>query len=701
MAQEIVLGDKARENWYRYQYCRDEGHHQFVQKARRCEDFFAGQQWDAQDLANLRMSRRPAMTINKILSTVDHMVGEQLYNRSSIGFRPARGLATSGIADSLTKVGMNISQANDLAYVRTDVFADGIITSRGFFDIRLNMNSNFMGDVVITRAPSDTVILDPDSSEYDPDSWQDVQTSRWVPLNDIRMFWGPEVARELDGIPANYSPYGDIDDDFIRTGTFGSGITNRHSRHSTWHPQGADKYYRILDRQHFEMVRSEVFVDAKLGEITPVPTTWRHNRISLYLEQNPNAFVLRKPVRRVRWTGSTGHITLHDHWSPYRHFTIVPYFPRLRSGRTIGVVEHLIGPQEILNKSRSQELHILSTSANSGWVVTQNNLVNMDEKQLEQKGAETGLVLVVKDPQGIEKIKPNQVPTGLDRVSFKAEEDMKNISGVSDALTGFAREDVSAKALKANQAVGGTSFAPMLDNLARTDKLLGRRILDLVQTFYVEPRLIHIIGTKPGQENETLNVNEVTPEGQILNNLTLGEYEVIITNEPERDSFEASQYDQAVEMRRDLGIPLKDSFIIRMSKLRDKEEIIADMSDQTPEEAAFDKELEQRTRAAELRKLEAEGMDREADATLKTVRAAKEQSELSRPGEDDLTPAQLGEAKLKMLESQQEHNNRLRELNLEFMFNIRELREKARLEVQVQKALPPPPKTQSKPQPSQ
>ena len=52
----------AREQWERYQYCRDRGHHDFVEKADACENFFAGNQWQAEDLAALRAARRPAVS---------------------------------------------------------------------------------------------------------------------------------------------------------------------------------------------------------------------------------------------------------------------------------------------------------------------------------------------------------------------------------------------------------------------------------------------------------------------------------------------------------------------------------------------------------------------------------------------------------------------------------------------------------------
>src|SRR5210317_766608 len=138
------FNDPARDNWYRYQYMRDAGHSEFVHKSQKCEAFVAGQQWDESDLAALRSSGRPALTINKLLSTVDHLKGEQLYNRASIAYRPARGMANAAVADALTKTHMNIAQANRLSWVRTDVFEDGLVTGRGFFDARIDINSNFM-----------------------------------------------------------------------------------------------------------------------------------------------------------------------------------------------------------------------------------------------------------------------------------------------------------------------------------------------------------------------------------------------------------------------------------------------------------------------------------------------------------------------------------------------------------------------------
>ena len=49
---------KASDVWVRYQYVRDNGHLDYVRKARQCEDFFSGLQWNPEDLSLLRAQRR-------------------------------------------------------------------------------------------------------------------------------------------------------------------------------------------------------------------------------------------------------------------------------------------------------------------------------------------------------------------------------------------------------------------------------------------------------------------------------------------------------------------------------------------------------------------------------------------------------------------------------------------------------------------
>jgi len=620
-----VDAQKATEQWMRYQYCRDRGHLQFIEKADTCEKFFAGEQWSPVDLNTLKLQRRPALTVNKIISTLSTVFGEQIYNRSETLFRPAAG-APNETAEALTKVFMQISQNNQLPWVRSDLFADGAIRSRGFVDIRMDFTDSLRGEVRITNLNSKNVVVDPDAEEYDPDSWNDIFITKWITPQDVAILYNEEDAEYLKTRDTSAYPYGY--DSIERTRDRFGGNQLLAGYYGILDPQFVRRNIRILDRQYHMLDKMLHFVDVETGDMRQVPADWDRNRIAALLEKAGGTIsTMKKLVKRVRWTVTADQVVLHDDWSPYKHFTVVPYFPHFRYGRTIGLVENLIGPQELLNKTLSQELHVINTSANSGWKVKKGALANMSVEELEQTGAATGLVLELDDINNADKISPNQVPTGLDRVSYKAEEHIKTISGVSDSMQGFDREDVAAKAISTKRQQGSQNQMKVMDNLERTDYLIARNTLDLVQQYYTEPRIINITHDDVTREVTTVSVNEVTPEGIINNDLTIGEYSIVITSQPYRASLEDSQFEQAVNLR-EIGIPIPDDVLIESSRLLRKADIVKKMAgDQESPEAQRKAQRQERLEEATAATAEADVMSKQADAKLK---AAKADAEIAR-----------------------------------------------------------------------
>lgn len=572
----------AHDQWQRYVYCRDRGHLDFVEKSDKCERFFCGDQWLSEDLANLRAARRPAMTINKILATLSIMFGEQIFNRTEVLFRPTKH-SPAEVADALTMVWQQISQNNQLSWLRSDVFADGIIRGRGFYDARLDFSDNTFGEVRITKINSKNVLIDPDAEEYDPDHWNDVITTKWLNPDDIEVLYSKDAAEELRG--RYKASVGSTDYTDMYRDSF-AGI--RQLNQSTGEGFQIGNNVRIIERQFRKLDKAEHFVDLLTGDMRPIPSDWDRNRIAAFMDKvGPQIGVTKKIVRRVRWVATAGDIVLHDDWSPYKRFTVIPYFPHFRYGRTIGVVENLIGPQEILNKVSSQELHIVNTTANSGWKVEENSLVNMSVEELETNGAQTGLVVEYrKGSQPPEKIQPNQPPSGLDRISMKAEEHIKTISNVSDSMMGFDRADVAAKAISYKQQRGAVSMSKMLDNLERTDWFLARHVLDIVQSYYSNERIVKITKDDFTNESAEIVVNGVDPiSGVITNDLTVGEYSIVITSSPYRASLEDSQFEQAKALR-ELGVPIPDSVLIENSRLLRRAEVLKAMQAQAESPAA-------------------------------------------------------------------------------------------------------------------
>lgn len=613
-----VNAEETYKTWVRYAYVRDNGHTKFMEKAAKCERFFAGDQWDPVDKAKLAAVKRPALTINKIISTVSNVMGEQIYNRAETSYRP-RNQATDDSATIMTKVFKQISDNNQLAWKRSDMFADGIITSRGYLDMRLTTRDSMQGEVQITKLNPKNVLPDPDAEDYDPDTWGEVFTTTWLTTDDVAVLYNKEDAELLRNRDNSAFPYG-YDSIQLNRDRFGELLNPLYA--GGYDQSNVLRNVRLIERQYRTLDKQKHFLSPETGDMRPIPEDFDRNRIAYFVEKF-GFQVVPKLVRRIKWLAMADNVLLHHDWSPYKHFTVIPYFPYFRHGKTIGLVENLIDSQDLLNKVTSQELHVVNTTANSGYKVKAGALVNMTVAELEQRGAETGIVLEVNgDPdKDVQKIQPNQVPQGLDRVSYKAEEHIKTISGVSDSMQGFDREDVAAKAIQEKKKSGSTNLVKPMDSLTRTDFIIARNALDLVQEFYTEARMIAITGDEATGETEQIAVNQVDQYGQIVNDLTLGEYGVVVTSVPARETLEDSQFEQAMAMR-EAGIQIPDSVLIDSSRLMNKKDIIKQMEgDQTSPEAQQQKALMLRGQSAEVLKLEGEAASKHADAQLKMTKA--------------------------------------------------------------------------------
>ena len=360
------------ENFYRYRYCAERGHYDFLAKAQKCEDFFKGNQWSPADLNTLAMQRRPALTINKVASTIATVQGEQIINRNEVLFRPSTG-GNSDTADALQKVWLQIAQNNQLPWVRSQVFDDGIIRSRGFYDVRLDFSDSMMGEVRITVQNSKNVVIDPDAEEYDPDSWADTFVTKWLTYQDIAILFDEADAELLRDRDISTFPYAYDSIDRVRDRFAGQALQG--SYYGVHDAVGVRRNIRVLERQFRQLVKQKHFVDTELGDMRPIPDDWDRNKIASVIQKAGNKIdVIDKQVKRIRWQVQADHVLLHDDWSPYKHFTLVPYFPQFRYGSATGIVEHLLGPQELLNKVSSQPLFAVVLMTCSSWLETLFNI---------------------------------------------------------------------------------------------------------------------------------------------------------------------------------------------------------------------------------------------------------------------------------------------------------------------------------------
>lgn len=583
-----ALDTVAAENWKRYQYGITRGHRAYTETARFLEGYYLGGlydgagklqpggHWSAADLQVLEDQRRPAYETNQTMPALNSAFGYQIANRLDISFRPRAGAATKNLAETRSKVAMQVANNNKLHWAESEVFQDGMIQQRGYFDVRMDFDDNAQGELRVDVLDPMDVIPDPDAKGYNPKTWSDVIKTRWLSLDEIEGDYGIEMRKkaEEENVYTGDRDFGEMgEDDGEERSKFA--LDSLSSSDSEY---GNDvRRVRIIDRQKWvrEVMNVAMFPGGDVRQLNG-------DEVPEVLEQlrQAGAIITKRRMKRVRWSVSTRCTTLHDDWSDYDRFTVVPYFPYFRRGQTRGMVDNAVGPQRILDKAISQAIHIVNSTANSGWQMEQNQLTNMSSRQLEEQGASTGLVLERKTgTPPLVKITPNAMPQGISELINIAATTLGEVT-VPPAMRGIGEGDEPGIAIQSRQHAAQQQLSVPLDNLARTRNLVADWIDYALGKYYTAERTFMITKTDPmtGKEIEDiLVINQFDPSsGTYLNDLTSGEYETVITEQPMQVTFENSQFTQSIEMRK-VGIALPDTAIVRKSNLSDKSEIIEQM----------------------------------------------------------------------------------------------------------------------------
>ena len=629
---DLETDQVVEKQWTSYTRARDAGHTEWVEEAREFDEYYYGDQWEDDIKTTLDAQGRPYHTVNLVLSTVNAVVGEYIKSRQDISFTPAGKGANQETSNALRFLFKQIALNNKSEQNEKTVFMDGLIQDRGYFYYYLDFSDNEDGEVrEIVLDPTD-VILDAGAKDYDPSTWNEVFISRWMTPEEIGVLYGVEFVEKVDLAAA--------------AGTFGHDSVEWESPNFSGDHYNSETFFqadpeetrkvkriRVIERQHRKLTRTAFFVDRPTGDMRRVPEGWDSERIKGFARLH-DLDLIWKPERRIRVTVTADRLLLHDDWSLFSKISIVPFFPYFRRGRPFGLVRNLISPQDMLNKVTSQELHVVNTTANSGWIFESGSLVNMDRDDLLTQGSKTGLVLEVAAGSANmpEKIQPNQIPTGLAEIGSKAGVFFREISGVNEAQLGIQRSD-SSKALESRRQGGQVQQEIIFDNLELTRSLRAELMLEMVQNYYTETRFLQILSKNEDGDEELSDlavnepvfyVDEETQEAieEIRNDLTLGEYSVVISKVPRRDTFDEALFDQLFQMR-EAGVQIPDFVLIENSQLPNRAEVaeiskqIAGLAAPSPEEIARGErlaDLEERLLTAQVMNEESQALERQSNA---------------------------------------------------------------------------------------
>lgn len=528
---------------------------QWYQNAKKSINYCLGDQWKKSDRAIVEGEGRPALTFNKIASIIQTVSGFQRQNRQDIKVVGVEG-GDEQIAEIMTLLIKNIMTRNYGEYKVSQMFTDGVMSSRGWIEAGVNYDDDpSVGKIEIFNGMYDELFPDPGYREYDLERDAEflIKRVRVTKARLLSLF--PEKERQIKAIQA-----GTAKDDFLGVGDVIVEDDRSERR----------QLFTLVICWYKKHEKKKYVVDLLSGESKELAGMSTRDQRNM-LEAIPTIDIISRRVSIPYRAVMVEDIILEDEISPYwpecKSFPVVPYVAYFNPvGRTPekvfrGLVSGLIDPQNEINKRRSQLLNVIG---NTPWVGDEDALTSAGWEKLEKRAASPRLTLKVKQGRNLQRISP--VVSGQEYLYLVQEgsETLKEISGVAGPLV-MQGPAMSGKALAIREQSTITAIQSLYDNLRYSRHILGRLYVGMILNSYTPEKIVRVVG------EEKINIQGAE---DILNNFDMREYDLAMDETQLSPVMRMAVMEELLGMRQ-LGIPISDDLVVEASNLPNREEIKA------------------------------------------------------------------------------------------------------------------------------
>ncbi len=290
-------------------------------------------------------------------------------------------------------------------------------------------------------------------------------------------------------------------------------------------------------------------------------------RLKLYMDAFPQIQVVRKPVRSMELGIIVEGELLYYGKDPFglNEYPFVPFMAiwepsyDLWTWKLQSLVRIVRDPQTELNKRRSKMVDIIDNQMNSGWIAKTNSVSN--PTSLYKTGQGQVIFLKPEAQMGdVQRVEPAQIPPSLFQLEAEFEKDIMEIAGVNSELFGMAENDKIETAgvlSKMRQSAGLVNLQDLFDGLRESQKLLGRKVLKLIQLHYSPEKVQLITKKRPTDE---------------FYSKSFAKYDVVVEEGLLTDTQQQSEFIQRTALKQ-MGVNITDAELIDSSSLHDKKAI--------------------------------------------------------------------------------------------------------------------------------
>lgn len=500
--------------------------------------FYAGDQWPDVIKTQRSADGRPCLTINRLPQFVRQVTNDQRKNRPSIKVYPVGDGADEVTAKLLQGMIKHIETNSNADVAYDTAFEGAVIAGRGYFRIvadycdALSFNQKLMIKQILN--PS-AVFLDPSSKEPDGsdanfgfvvDSMQKSQFNKEYPdavmssLDD----WGSL------GLQHN----GWIEEDQCRVSEYYS---------KEWKPQNLALLSNgdVINLKDVDDTTNFGYHDAEKTK----PVRIVKKRKTLVPEVHHFKITATDILERTIW--------------PCEWIPIIPaYGDRIElENQTVfsGIIRNAKDPQRMLNYWTSSETETIALAPKAPWIIA----AGQDEGYEEQwRTANTKNHSALKyNPLNIagQPVPPpvrnvfEPPVAAITNAKGGTIEDLKATTGVYDAALGSQGQEISGIAIQNRNKQIETSNYHYNDNFSRSQRHAGRILVCMIPHIYDTKRIERI--TNDDGSQDMVEINSISSDGQKINDLSVGEYDVTVDTGP---SFASRRQEAAQSMENVLKV---------------------------------------------------------------------------------------------------------------------------------------------------
>lgn len=521
----------------------------FYPLAERDLRFFLGDQWDEQEKRQLFQEGRSTFVFNRVRRNINMITGYQRKHRLSSVVAPVEN-SDQKTSDQLSKLLLHSMNLAEGYQEISDAFGGALKTGWNMLSLWMDYREDpINGDIKISREPYNGFILDPYFTKRDLSDCSYILRRRYLSLEQAKSML-PGMEKDVERL---YKMGWSRDDKF------------------TWLPyqrQASTQEMMAYNEMYVQKWKNvPMLVDMETGETTEFDIP--KEQIDMFLAQYPQLKIVQKPTKYIEM-----HVILNDEYmrkeiNPYGldEYPFVPFMAIFEPEsdqwglKVQSLIRCMIDPQKESNRRRSQMVDILDSQINSGWIASENSVIN--PRSLFQSSQ--GKVIWKREdapPDALEKIPPAQIPPSMFQMQEVFDKDMTEIVGINDAAFGQPDSgNESGVMMMLRQGAAMVNLQELFDNLRLSQKNLSKKMLKMIQTWRPN-KVQRIINEEPTQE---------------FYNAEFTKYDVVVQEGILTDTQRQMYFRQLVDLQQ-LGAPVTGEMLAKAAPIQGKSEYIEEIA---------------------------------------------------------------------------------------------------------------------------